>query len=252
MQENLFFDVGRFPKTPGMLIFLISPGNIAHKSSPIKCFEYIEYFAGQDTKKIALKQVGAHFVYGDSLYLYTDQPAAPLRNKLLNQVFAHKNGVVNTISESPWYIEKYFSFSTWNQLIIDTLDFPSKFGELRLYYEKDENLQKYMALDAKNIDRPLDENQIKFFLEEILAFMYLAKMLVSLKNDYLQGHDKWRLLCYPGKPLLSEIYLFQQNPLKLPTSTNPYELCYYDLEEKKLYDYSRTDIEGLIHEWGIG
>ena len=93
--------------------------------------------------------------------------------------------------------------------------------------------------------KKLDENQVNFILEETLFVYLIAKGKVALKNDYIQDHEKWILLCYPGKPLKSEIYFFQKNLFKLTHPRNQYENAFYDLEEKKLYDFTRTDLESL-------
>lgn len=82
-----------------------------------------------------------------------------------------------------------------------------------------------------------------FFLEEHLVVYYLAHKKILLRNDYVPQYD-WVLLCYPGgKPLKHFIYIMQQDFFKLGTSTNVYQMCEYDLTEKKLYDFSAIDLE---------
>lgn len=69
-----------------------------------------------------------------------------------------------------------------------------------------------------------------------------AKGKIKLHNEYIQGHEKFILQCYPGKPLRSEIYFFQLNPFKYKNSKNKYENSFYDLENKKLYNYLAFDL----------
>lgn len=71
----------------------------------------------------------------------------------------------------------------------------------------------------------------------------LQKGQVELFNDYVLHHEKWILFCYPGKPLKSEVWVSQKNPLKLKNPQNRYEDSFYDLEGKKLYDYLEIDLE---------
>ena len=74
-------------------------------------------------------------------------------------------------------------------------------------------------------------------------FYLVSKGKVRLNNEYVQDKQKWILWCYPGKPLLSEIYLFQKNFFKLSNPENVYENSYYDLIDNKLYDYTKIDLE---------
>jgi len=67
-----------------------------------------------------------------------------------------------------------------------------------------------------------------------------------LRNNYIHGHEKWILWCYPGKPLKSQIYLIQTNLFGFNNKKNKFETCFYDLEGKKLYDFSRIDLDTLI------
>jgi hypothetical protein len=64
-----------------------------------------------------------------------------------------------------------------------------------------------------------------------------------LPNEFIEGNQKWILFCYPGKPLKSTVYFYQLNPFKLDWKENPYQNACYDLENKKLYDFDRLDIE---------
>ena len=85
---------------------------------------------------------------------------------------------------------------------------------------------------------------INFILEEIAMFYLSQKGSFRLDNKFVTDTEKsWTLQAYPGKPLNSEVYLFQKNPLGLSNPKNPYENCYYDLEDKILYDYTRMNIK---------
>jgi len=114
---------------------------------------------------------------------------------------------------------------------------------------KDKKFQKHIKDDLKLFGRKdlkkLTVNQLNFFLEECLLFYLIAKGKVILRNDYIQNHEKWVLWCYPGKPLKSQIYLIQNNIFGFNNKKNKFENCYYDLKEKKLYDFSRINLNTL-------
>lgn len=165
--ENKLFDINKFPLQEGILIFGISMSKISNSQSAKKCFEYIKYLV----KKIEKPQVGLNFVYSDYLYFNSDEKACVLKNRYLAQIHSHKNQFEKVLNKNKWYIQKSFSFTTWNQLVIDIKNWTTLFIELKKIYKKDKKFQKYINEDSKQFNRPLDENQLNFLLEEILFFL---------------------------------------------------------------------------------
>ncbi|KKW43802.1 MAG: hypothetical protein UY97_C0009G0019 [Parcubacteria group bacterium GW2011_GWB1_57_6] len=84
-----------------------------------------------------------------------------------------------------------------------------------------------------------------FILEEITTIYLAAKGKLNFNNRFVPGTEKWVLHFYPGKPLKSEVCLFQKNPLKLSNPKNKFENGSYDLENKKYYDYLEIDLESF-------
>lgn len=161
-------------------------------------------------------------------------------------ILSHKNEFLKLISKNPFYIEQAFSFITWNQALLECKNYTNLLGQLKKFYKKDKSFQKYMKEDLKSTGKEkLDKNQLNFFLEETLLFYLIAKGKMFLKNNYVHGHEKWILWCYPGKPLKSQIYLIKTNLFKFHNKKNKFENCFYDLKEKKLYDFSRIDLDTL-------
>lgn len=64
-----------------------------------------------------------------------------------------------------------------------------------------------------------------------------------MENEFIHGKEKWTLVCYPGKPLKAQVYIHQKNFFKLEAPDNYYQDCWYNLEEKKLYDFSKIDLD---------
>jgi hypothetical protein len=241
---NKFFDINKLPPEEGILIFPISMSRISNSQNPKSCWQYINIFS---PKKIIKPVVGLNVIYGDYLYFNSDEKAADLKNKFMPLVLAHKNQFLKIISKNPFYIEKAFSFATWNQVLLECKDYTNLLGKLKIIYQKDAKFQKYMREDLKSSGKKkFDKNQLNFFLEETLLVYLISKGKVSLTNDYVRGHEKWILWCYPGKPLKSQIYLFQKNFFGFHNEKNKFENCFYDLEEKKLYDFSRIDLDSLV------
>ena len=129
--------------------------------------------------------------------------------------------------------------------MLESKIFLTSYGKIRQIYNKDKKFQKYVLKDLKKFGLELNENNLKFILEEILIFYLVAKKEIKLKNKFLYNNYKWCLNCYPGMPLYSEIYLFQLNPLKLKSINNNYESSFYDLKDKKIYHFDKINLEEL-------
>lgn len=243
--KNQFFDINKFPATGGILVFPISLSKLSNAQSAEKCYKYMEHFT-QNRKAVVKPLVGLNFIYGDYLYFHSDESASLLRNRFSPLISGHKNNFLKLLKKNPWYIEKAFNFTVWNQILLENKDFANYFGNLKKIYKKDKEFQKWIEKDLHDSGKKvLTENQLNFFLEEILVFYLLAKGKIPLHNDFVHGHEEWILSCYPGAPLYSEIYLFQKNFFKLQNPGNKYENCYYDLDKKILYDYSRVDLNSF-------
>ena len=241
IKENQFFDINKFPAKEGMLIFGISMSKIPNSQTAKRCFEYIQYMV----KKVRYPYVGLAFLYSDNLYLYESGDSAKLNKKFQYLIIIHKNEFKNIINKNPWYIRDSFSYISWNQALLESKDFINYFVQLKKIYDKDKTFQKYINEDIKKSGKKISQNNVLFILEEILVFYLVSKGEIKLHNKYLNGKEKWVLWCYPGKPLKSEIYLYKKNFFKLENKNNVYQNSYYDLDGKKLYDYSKINLESI-------
>jgi hypothetical protein len=238
---NKFFDINKLPPEEGILVFPISMSRISNAQSAKKCWEYLQNFS---PSKVIKPLLGLNIIYGDFLYFNSDEKASTLKNKFMSLTLSHKNELMKIIKKNQFSIGKAFSFTSWNQALLEHKDFINYLGQLKRIYKEDKVFQKYLKEDLK-INQKLDENQINFFLEETLLFYLTIKGKGNLPNGYIEGHEKWILWCYPGKPLKIQIYVLQNNFLKLKNPKNTYENSFYDLEEKKLYDFAKIDLEKL-------
>jgi hypothetical protein len=242
LEPNVFFDLNKLPPDKGLLLFGLSMNRLLNRQSPQKCFEDMQHIS---PSKVSKPLIGLNFIYSDFLYLYSDKPAPELKKTFMAEIIKHRNGLQNILEKHSFefQIQHSFNYMVWNQLYVGTNNFNDLFEELKRIYNKDELFQKYVAEDCKIFDREMGENQINFFLEEHLMIYLLSKNQVNLANDFIQNNQKWVLFCYPGKPLKHLIYLYKLNPFKLEWKENPYENSYYDLENKKLIDFNRVDLE---------
>ncbi len=250
--KNTFFDINKFPKDYGILVFPISIARMDQRNgqSATECLAYIKHFS---PSKISEPKVGLNMVYGDYLYFHSKEPASNLKNKFMSLVMKHRNAFLKLLQKEKerFQIQQAFTFEVWNQLYLSYKggDFGDDFQDFKKLYMKDKLFQKYLKEDAEYCNRELTPEQIGFFLEEHFILYQISKKRFVLPNEYVNGRERWVLWCYPGKPLKGEIYVYQQNPLKLSASENIYENCRYDLESKKLIDLNRIDLETYNYEY---
>jgi hypothetical protein len=242
LEPNVFFDINKLPPEKGLLLFGLSMNRLLNRQNVEKCFEDIRHFS---PSKVNKPLIGLNFIYSDFLYLYSDKPAPELKKYFMNEIIKHRNGLQNILAKHniEFQIQHAFNYMVWNQLYVGTNNFNDLFEEIKRIYSKDKLFQKYIQEDCEAYGRDMGDNQINFFLEEILMFYLMTKNQVKLPNEYIENNQKWVLFCYPGKPLKSTVYLYQLNPFKLNWPDNPYQNCHYDLESKQLIDFTRVDLE---------
>lgn len=242
LEENTFFDINKLPPEKGLLLFGLSMNRLLNRQSVQSCIEDIRAIT---PSKISKPLVGLNFIYSDFLYLYSDRPAPELKNSFMEQVIAHRNGLQNLIEKHylEFQIQHAFNYMVWNQLYVGTNNFSNLFAEVKRLYEQDARFQNYLEEDCQIFGREMKENQINFFLEEILMMYLLTKNQIKLPNEFIENNQKWILFCYPGRPLKSTIYFYQLNPFKLDWKENLYQNAHYDLEAKELIDFNRVNLE---------
>jgi len=239
-QKNEFFGINKFPKGYGIVVMPISMARIATGQSAQKCIEWILDFG---STKVTEPKIGLNVIYGDFLYLLSDEKASVLKERFMIEVIKHKNALQKLVQKNKQslQIQHAFTYQNWNDLYISTKDFDGNLRDIRNLYKTDTLFQKYIDEDIAFCKREKSENQINFFLEEhLLSYLLLFKQM-NLRNEFVLGREEWILWVYPGVPCKADIYLFQKNPFKLKTN-NPY-LGAYNLENGKFYDYNRLDLD---------
>jgi hypothetical protein len=240
LEKNEFFDINKLPKDEGLLIFPLSMSRLLNAHSPIKIIKDLQFFS---EKKASIPKIGVNFVYTDFLYLNSNEKSSTLKEKFTEMIWQHSNGLKKTIFKHKYefQIQHAFSYMTWSQLYLLSSDFINYFKKFKEIYQNDKLLQKYIREDIKTFNQKINENQINFFLEENLLTYLIIKGQLKLPNEFIQGYEKWVLVCYLGNPIKSFVYLFQKNFFKLP-KIQPYEGL-YNLETKKFIDFDNVDLE---------
>lgn len=254
LPKNVFYDLNKLPREYGILVFPISISRMhaGTGQSPEECMEYIKYFS---PSKVSAPKIGLNMIYSDFLYLHSKEPAAELKNKFMASVLNHRRAFQKLLQKewNRFQIQQAFCYEAWSQMYMDYEgDFASDFSKIKNLYAKDRKFQSYVKEDAVFCHRELTEDQINFFLEEHLIFLLLSKGKISLPNQHVQGREQWILWCYPGAPLKAQVYLYQLNPLGMENPKNPYENCTYDLQSKKLVDFTHVDLNTYNYKYENG
>ncbi len=242
LETNTFFDINKLPPEKGLLLFGLSMNRLLNRQDAQHCIDDIRNFT---PSKVNKPLIGLNFIYTDFLYLYSDKPAPELKNSFMNQVIIHRNSVQKLIEKNylDFQIQHAFNYTVWNQLYVGTNNFTDRFEKIKEIYKNDSQFQAYLKEDCEIFGRSAEENHVNFILEEILMMYLLTKNEIRLPNEFIEHNQKWVLFCYPGKPLKSTIYLYNLNPFKLEWNENPYQNAHYDLEEKKLIEFDRVDLD---------
>lgn len=239
-EPNQFFDLNALPSEEGLLVFGISMSRIANRQSAENCFCDIQWL---DTKIKKTRGIGLAFLYGDYLYFHSEEKAHILRDRYKNLMLGHKNAFLNILENKPEWTLKAFSFVSFGQAMLDnSAAFQHGLQKVTELYQADPNFQACVDFDCSRIRIDFNERNVLFILEEVTAFYLAAKGSLQLANPFVAEKESWILQCYPGKPLKSEVYLFQCNPLQLKNPKNTFENSFYDLAGKRLYDYDRLDL----------
>lgn len=243
LEKNVFFDINKLPPEKGILIVGLSMNQLDNgKETPKDCFDFAKNFMPKLSKPL----VGFNLLYTDFLYLYNeDRPASEMKNSFMNMVIRHKNAFQKLIDKNylEFQIQNAFNYTVWNQVYVGTNNFHDLFLELRKLYEKDEKLQEYVKLDCNDYQKDVTENHINFFLEEALVTYFITHNKAKINNEFIDNQQKWIMMCYPGRPPRSLVYLYQLNPFKFSWNENPYQRTWYDLSAKQLIEFDRVDLD---------
>jgi hypothetical protein len=103
----------------------------------------------------------------------------------------------------------------------------------------DPTFREILVADSR--DRKYTEPNMNFLIEEIVVAHILREKLVDLPRTLVKS-DAWRLIAYPGLPLASDIYQWNNRILPQKEGFNPYAGSQYDLTSEKLCVFADDDL----------
>lgn len=233
------FDINKFPKGWGMIVFPISLSRTSNSLTPQVCIDALYHFR----EKISENKVGVHFLYTEGLYMNLEDDAYRTKNRFAQTAVSHMLGVRNLARKNyrDFQIEAAFSFQSWFQMYLSHKDFFNAYKTVQDFYENDKEFQQEVLQDAQAFGQTLNDRQRSFFLEEHTFTYLLLNRQLALPNTFVDGREEWILLAYPERPPRGSIYLTQSDPLNLNDDENPYK-GQYVISEQIFLDFLKTNL----------
>ena len=166
------------------------------------------------------------------MYFNTEDIAFEKRVKMNAQILNHSTQMRSLIEKNRKFIPKAIHFMPIDYIILNSEKFVHMFSKLKKIESTGLEFQKFIKLDI--VDRDYTEANINFILEEIVVGHLIREQFVDLPST-LARNDNWRIICYPGTVLKSEIYVYQQKFLERNKNCkNEYRGALYNYKEKVL------------------
>lgn len=216
----------------GTLILPISMSRIAGGQSPEDCYEMLGYFE----EKLESFNNDAILMYTNGLYFNTEDIAFEKRVKTNNQIINHTASMRKLIDKNRKFIPKAIHFMPIDYIILNSAKYQEMFNLLKQKEKENIDFQNYIKADING--REYTEANINFILEEIVVGHIIREQFVDLPTTLAKA-DEWRIICYPGNVLKSEVYVYQQKYLeKNKNCINEYRGSMYNFKDKILEVFS--------------
>lgn len=231
---DTFKDIVKLPNN-GTLIIPLSMAALHSYQKPSNVVQFIETF----TEKVQDITNDIVFLYTDGLYLNSFDSAIGLKSKIQGQMFGHKNGLSKYIFKNKEWDPKAFHFMTWNQCLMSSPNFLEYSKKLEKLAKEDDHFLKCIQYDMGN--RPLNEENIRFILEEVVMSYFLRHRKIELPKK-LSDNNEWNLIAYPGQCMETEVYVNKHRILPYKQD-NPFCHATYNSKENVLMDFKTYQIK---------
>lgn len=225
------FDINRIDGD-GYLILPLSMSRLAHGrgQDPEQCYEVFNHFI----PKFESFSNDVILLYTYGLYTNTEEPGFETRKKLNQQALNHVTRLRSLIEKKKEYIPGAFHFLPFDYVVLNSPRFHDFYSILKKSAEEDEHFRAVLEKDMSG--REYSEANLNFLLEEIVIAHIVRQHMVDFPRTLVR-RDIWRLIVYPGAPILSSAYQIQKKILPQEDAINPYALGQYDFENKVFNDY---------------
>ena len=205
---------------------------MAAGQSPEDCYDTLSYFED----KLESFNNDAVLMYTNGLYFNTEDITFEKRIKTNAQILAHSTKMRNLIDKKRKFIPKAIHFMPIDYIILNSPRYLDMFSTLKKKEREDVAFQSLLKIDLNG--RDYTEANVNFFLEEIAVAHLITEQFVDLPTT-LARQDEWRLICYPGSTIKSQVYVYQQKILERNSACiNEYRGTMYNFADKILEVFS--------------
>lgn len=219
----------------GYLVLPLSISRLAAGQSPEEVYETFGHF----TPKLEIFSNDVVLLYTNGIYFNSEDISFEKRKKLNQQILNHTAALRSLILKKKQYMPGAFHFLPVDYVILNSPQFGEFFSLLKKAEEVDETFRQNIQKDMG--EREYNEANTNFILEELAIGHIIKQRLVEFPRTLVRN-DIWRLICYPGAYLYSDVYQWKQNILPKPDKINPYNSGQYDFASKKFWDYNDVQI----------
>ncbi|MEM7645288.1 MAG: hypothetical protein AAF203_00130 [Pseudomonadota bacterium] len=244
--KDKHFDISRVP-SHGFLILPLSMPKLCGDQSPKEIYKFLKFF----DPKVKVISIDVIILYTNGLYFNTaNGESLGFRQKSNSQILNHSRELKSMILKEREYIPQAFHFLPWDYVLLNAPQYDEFKNKLLSHYRSDE---QYRALIHEDLNgREVNPANVNFIAEELAINHILRQKYVDLPS-YLSKPDGWRLICYPGPTLKSDIATVQQSLLK----NNPdfsgqdhFSRSFYDWKNQVIMDFDR--MESVIKNRAVG
>jgi len=231
--KGKFFDINRIPGQ-GILVFPLSMSRLSTAQNPQLIYSFLQKFES----KVTEKTVDVVFVYTNGLYSNSHNESYEVRKKLIAQMITHKRELLTIIKKDNQFSVSAIHFICWDDLILQTNNYLELFATLLKIYNTDNFFKSLVRSESRG--KEITTAQIDFILEETILTYLIRQKLVTLPFT-LSNQNGWRLICYAGHCLTTDVYLYQKN--LLPTN---YKIIHQDFFSEKTASAMYNITEGYL------
>jgi hypothetical protein len=233
------FDIKLVPGQ-GFLVFPLSMSRLPNALAPERIYEFLEFFES----KISHRSVDVVFLYTNDLYFNSEERALDLRKRTLNQMVYHKEAFESLLLKRKRFLPGAFHFLPWDFALINMVGYHEMRTKLVSIKNTDAVFEEFLLHDLAVAGREPSEANLSFLIEELVVSHAIMEHEVAFPNT-VASPDGWRLICYPGDPPASLVYLWKKGVLGNRSDFSKqhamFARSFYNMESRVLIDFERLE-----------
>ena len=160
----------------------------------------------------------------------------------------HRTGFLSIVLRDNKYVPGAFHFLPWDYVVLNAEEFKTLRDALVKTKQQDQGFRLAITSDLKRSGKQKTEANENFLIEEIVVSHLIAQKKIPLPHT-LATSNGWRLICYPGNPLISWVYAHQSNLLSkradIPRDQVRLSRSFYNMDKRILINLDSSELEKI-------